>query len=254
MAMGRKGARRRSEIPAEVLRGLNDGTLETANLVEGLAVDFRKLLKVVAPELPPNVLATLDPADGITRRMAAAGRLLQERLGLGGLERLIGHTSDTVRGWGAYAVAHGPGLTLKQRLEQIQPLADDPHFGVREWAWLAVRPQIAEDIRLSLKTLQSWTRQKSANLRRFAIEVTRPRGVWCRHIDTLKAEPELGLPLLTRLNADPSKYVQDSVANWLNDASKSQPEWVRAVCDSWQNGSDEAATLRICQRATRSLE
>ncbi len=251
--MPRKGARRRSEIPAEILRGLNDGSLESANLVEGLAIDFQKLLAAVAPELPADVLATIDPEDGITGRMSAAGRLLHGHGGLDVLGRLTGHASDTVRGWGAYVVAHAPELTLKQRLGHIQPLADDSHFGVREWAWLAVRPHIAEDIRLSVKALQNWTKQKSANLRRFAVESTRPRGVWCRHIDSLKAEPELALPLLTPLKADSSKYVQDSVANWLNDASKSQPEWVRQLCDSWRSGSDDPATLRICQRATRSL-
>lgn len=251
--MPRKGARRRSEIPPEILRGLNDGSLESANLVEGLAIDFRRLLKSVVPELPSKTLATVDPEDGITGRMAAAGQLLHDHAGMEGLSRLTAHTSDTVRGWGAYVVAHAPELTLKQRLVHIQPLADDSHFGVREWAWLALRPHIAEDIRLSLKALQNWTKQNSANLRRFAVESTRPRGVWCRHIDTLKTEPELALPLLTPLNADSSKYVQDSVANWLNDAAKSQPEWVRAVCDSWRNSSDDPATLRICQRATRSL-
>lgn len=251
--MPRKGARRRSEIPPEILRGLNDGSLESANLVEGLAIDFRRLLKSVVPELPSKALATVDPEDGITGRMSAAGRLLHDHGGLDALSRLTAHTSDTVRGWGAYVVAHAPDLTLKQRLGHIQPLANDAHFGVREWAWLALRPHIAEDIRLSLKALLGWTKQKSANLRRFAVESTRPRGVWCRHIDILKAEPELALPLLTPLNADSSKYVQDSVANWLNDASKSQPEWVRGVCESWRSGCDDPATLRICQRATRSL-
>ena len=69
----------------------------------------------------------------------------------------------------------------------------------------------------------------------------------------LKAQPWRGLPLLEPLRADASRYVQNSVANWLNDAAKTQPAWVREVCERWSRGKAPAATLYIVRRAQRSI-
>jgi len=251
----RKGARRRSEIPGEILDQLNAGITESRTLVEGLAVNFALLLRAAAPELGAADLARIESvaALGITRRMTAVGELLLTSVGIDGFQRFAAHRSDTVRGWAAYLIGSAPDLPLSRRLQQVRPLADDRHFGVREWAWLALRPHIAAETEAAIQLLQPWTEEASSNLRRFAVEATRPRGVWATHIEPLKQRPSLGLPLLEPLRADPESYVQDSVANWLNDASKLRPEWVSALCDRWRSCGQDAATERICKRALRGV-
>ena len=119
---------------------------------------------------------------------------------------------------------------------------------------MALRPHLALELDAAIAELSAWTASPSERLRRFASEALRPRGVWCAHIAALKQEPGRALPILSPLRADPSGYVQDSVANWLNDAAKSQPGWVRALCAQWLQGTPAEATRRICQRALRNLE
>lgn len=249
----RVGAVRRDVIPNAVLLSLNNGTLGSATLAEGLAVDFHVLLAAAAPELPAATREAGRPADGITARKRAAGEALVAHYGLDELPRFAAHPSDTVRGWAAHMVAAAPGLTLTRRLRHLRPLADDQHFGVREWAWCAARGAIAADVVAAIRLLTPWVSDRSANVRRFASESTRPRGVWCRHIDLRKAEPERGLPLLEPLRSDPSKYVRDSVAIWLNDASKSQPALVRGVCRRWVEESPTPETRYVVARACRNL-
>jgi 3-methyladenine DNA glycosylase AlkC len=246
----RRGARHPSAVPAEILAALEAGH-ESANHMEQIAMDMGNLLVSQFPGVAHRApeLRGL----GLVARMRAGGRVLQEELGFGISQAGIAWQSDTARGWAAMAVGHAPGLSLAERLELIRPYAADKHFAVREWAWLSLRPHIAADVRLGIELLTEWTTESSERLRRYATEVTRPRGVWSAHLPALKAEPALGLPLLTPLRADPARYVQDSVANWLNDAAKSAPLWVSELCQQWLQNGPTASTSRICRRATRNI-
>jgi 3-methyladenine DNA glycosylase AlkC len=254
MKVTRKRSLKPIDVPIDVLDRLNSGTIETVNLAECLAVDFAMLIGHVVPELASVTKNRIPSSDGITKRMAATGKLLLEHLGAVDVRDLAEHPSDTVRGWAAYLVAAIPNLTLAERLNSMRSLADDHHFGVREWSWLAVRPYVAAQIDEAISLLIPWVSDDSPNIRRFAIEVTRPRGVWCAHIPKLKQHPELGLVLLEPVCADVSRYVRDSASNWLNDAVKSQPEWVKMVCDRWQLENDFPDTKKLCTRALRSLK
>lgn len=241
--MTRKGAARRADVGPDLLAALNAGREQTRTLSEVLAMDLAALMAAVVPDLDAAALRAVAEA-GITRRMETAGRLVGGRW-----PALIDHPADTVRGWAAYAIAAADGLDLAARLTLLRPLADDPHFGVREWAWLALRPHVAADPLRALALLAPWTAEASPNLRRFASEATRPRGVWCAHIHALRDDPAPGLAVLAPLAADSHRYVQDSVANWLNDAAKDHPDWVRGVLDSWRG----RASAHLLKRAARSL-
>lgn len=232
------------------------GSAQTRTLAEILSVDQSHLIRLAFPDAGAMAYRAIDAAArlGIFRRMKVAGETICERYGLEeGLKRCLAHPSDAVRGWGCFVVGACPKLHFADRLKMIRAFADDPHFGVREWAWLAMREHLSVDVSGSIVQLLPWTTDQSEYIRRFACESMRPRGVWAPHIHALLVDPSLGLPLLQALRADPSRYVQDSVANWLNDAGKSKPNWVRDTCKQWLKESDSDATARICAFALHNL-
>jgi 3-methyladenine DNA glycosylase AlkC len=154
----------------------------------------------------------------------------------------------------AFVVGLKESVSFQKKLAWIKPFADDPNPGLREVAWFALRNQVIAELDTAITKLVPWTGSRSERLRRYASEITRPCGVWAAHIPALKAQPELALPLLEPLKADDSKYVRDSVANWLNDASKSQPAWVRSVTKRWLKESPCQETAAIVKRGLRTLD
>jgi 3-methyladenine DNA glycosylase AlkC len=245
----RKGAARIADVPEDILAKLNAGHIEAATLSENLATDFNALLASVLPQVIETT--TIDPKAGITKRMAAAAEAIIAT-GDDVLPMLQSHRSDLIRGWGAYVLAALPELTFAEKLMRMRDFADDTHFGVREWAWLAMRPQIVKQPEDAVALLQPWVTDGSENVRRFAIEAVRPRGVWSAHIALFKSQPETARALLDPVTSDPARYVQDSVANWLNDAWKTSPEWVEGYCATLAQGQPSDATQYIIKRALRN--
>ena len=251
------------DIPSELTERLNRGEIETATLTEQAAMDFAVLLGSLTgwqgdvASLAQEAAQQNFSGHGLVKRMALAGQMLG-RCGAfadrEALRQLMVHPADTVRGFACYTIAAHPELEFGEKFDWMKPLAADPHFGVREWAWLALRPTVVAAHLDAIVLLRRWVNEPDANLRRFAIEITRPRGVWAKHIQALQAEPWHGLPLLDSCARDESRYVQNSVANWLNDAARSQPEWVKEVCRDWLGiYPDNNACCYITKRAQRNL-
>lgn len=246
-------ARRPADVPEARRALLNNAQVSAANLAESLAVDFNILLPRAFPDIGPADAHAIASMPGITRRMQAAGQWLAAHAKARPIAALAKSPSDTVRGIACFALACMPARAFPQRLQRLRPFADDDHFGVREWAWLSHRPHVIDRLPDALSALSAWVQSPRPNLRRCAIEICRPRGVWCAHLNALQAEPQLALGLLEPLINEPERYVQKSIANWLNDASRSRPEWVRSLCQQWLQRSNTPATRWICARGCRSL-
>ncbi|MEM8765364.1 MAG: DNA alkylation repair protein [Bacteroidota bacterium] len=265
--LNRKGARKVQDIPEEVLNYLNKGTMETVNLTEWLAIDHVKLINTVFPEfgVEQETLAQISKAIASQKKPTAmsttklVGTMLYEtHANAESFDELIDqistHTSDTVRCYATYLIGLNERLSIREKLEQSRELVADHHFGVREVVWMALRPEIEENLEVALSILNNWTSDPDENIRRFTTEATRPRGVWCKHIDQLKEHPELALLILENLKSDSSKYVQDSVGNWLNDSSKTRPDFVMELTEKWQSEAPSKETQKIIKRARRTID
>lgn len=264
--INRKGARKGSDIPHDVLTLLNQGEIESVNLTEWLAVNHMTLLQHVLPSLGlddhldyvSSEVAKQKSQSGM-KAIRLIGHLLDEVLQEENEEKRVEviqacgrHVSDSVRCWAAY-MNKQRSSPLEEKLAYIQSFAADHHFGVREMAWMSVRESLSHQLDQSIEYLTEWAKNEDENIRRFSVEAIRPRGVWTKHIELLKQEPERALPILDDLKSDPSTYVQDSVGNWLNDASKTQPNWVRNLCEQWSKDSNTKATSRIVKKAKRTI-
>ncbi len=264
--VNRKGVRKAQDIPAEVMELLSMGQIETVNLTEWLAVDHVQLIKATFPAfgidqshiglIVKEIAAQKKPSAMNTTKLVGSA-LYQLYGGTDTLEEIFKktstHLSDSIRCYAPYLIGLNEQLTIKEKLTTSQKLVADKHFGVREVVWMALRPEIDTHLEESIKILTDWTDNEDENIRRFTTEATRPRGVWCKHIERLKEHPEIALPILENLISDPSKYVQDSVGNWLNDASKSQPKFVSEFCNTWQKKSPTKETGKIIKRALRTI-
>ncbi|GGG08930.1 DNA alkylation repair protein [Dokdonia pacifica] len=259
--VNRKGPRSLKDLNPEVLAYLNAGKVETKNLMEWLAVDQLALLKTVLEPLDKMawyssfevaVHAQKKPtANSNTKVIGETFAQLSDTAFA--KAHLATHSSDIVRCWACWteSLFYDTTATL---LTAMQPYAADAHFGLREVVIFATKERLIDDLETAITILTKWAKSTDENVRRYAAEVLRPVGVWTKKIPQLQEHPERGLPILELLKSDTSKYVRDSVGNWLNDASKSQPDWVQSIHTKWQKGTPSKETLYILKKGMRTIE
>jgi len=121
-------------------------------------------------------------------------------------------------------------------------------FGSSEFA---VREFLRQDPERALAIMAVWSRDDSDAVRRLASEGCRPRLPWSFRLDAILGNPMLAAPILENLRTDSSLYVRKSVANHLNDVTKSDPDWVLDRLATWP--LDNPQTAWIARHALRSL-
>ncbi len=102
----------------------------------------------------------------------------------------------------------------------------------------AVRPFIIKHEERMMTQMYEWSRNENEHLRRLSSEGCRPQLPWGQALVKFKKDPSPILPILTQLKTDSSLYVRKSVANNINDISKTHPELITKLARDWY-GEDE---------------
>jgi DNA alkylation repair enzyme len=118
-------------------------------------------------------------------------------------------------------------------------------------AEFAVRPFIINHEKRMMQRMYAWSKHENEHLRRLASEGCRPQLPWGQALEKYKKDPAPILPILEQLKTDPSLYVRNSVANNINDISKTHPELIVELAKKWYGKN--ALTDWIVKHGCRTL-
>ena len=118
-------------------------------------------------------------------------------------------------------------------------------------AEFAVRPFIINHEERMMAQMFEWSKHENEHVRRLASEGCRPALPWGQALVKFKQDPSPILPILEQLKEDPSQYVRKSVANNLNDISKTHPDLVAKLAKEWHGKSENLDW--IVKHACRTL-
>lgn len=123
-------------------------------------------------------------------------------------------------------------------------------------AEFAIRPFIDAQPEAAIAMLRDWSSDAKPAVRRLCSEGLRPLLPWGKRVRYLTDHPEVIVSVLDALVYDDSQDVRRSVANNLNDLSKSHSDLVVRTCSRWLRDAPPerlAATNRLVRHATRTL-
>ncbi|RJO77628.1 DNA alkylation repair protein [Nocardia panacis] len=189
-------------------------------LAQFLPTDFEQAITIILAALPPHDDADYSGSDFGVYTYAPY--------------------SDFVARYGCTAQHLETSLTSLREMTK--------HFSAED----AVRHFINAFPDATMKFVHQWSLDKDYHVRRLASEGTRPVLPWSPRI-TL--EPSAAIPVLDNLHGDSSRFVVMSVANHLNDLSRSDPDLVIATLARWRSGKDhdDKSFAFLTRQALRTL-
>ena len=227
--------------------------------------------------------AGLKRADGSFRKAAFEKEVLQQFPQLE-LKACIECMADALVGYLPADYAKATKVLQRALPEPLDPGLGDDDFGEFIWAvpseFAARQGCTRKRLKLSLELLRETTKRFSAefairpflkthqketyafledcakdanyHVRRLACEGTRPNLPWGLRINL---PTEQTIAMLDTLQADPTRFVTRSVANNLNDVSKSEPEVVLSALKRWakQGRQDQQELEWMTKHALRGL-
>lgn len=129
---------------------------------------------------------------------------------------------------GVLAVRHGLAHHRARALDLLH--AATQRFSMEFY----IRPFLNRWPEHTLTQLEIWAADPNYHVRRLVSEGTRPKLPWAKAV---RLTPDQTLPLLDRLHADDTRYVTRSVANHLNDLTKTVPDHVLSRLAEWKSVS-----------------
>jgi len=124
-------------------------------------------------------------------------------------------------------------------------------YTVHASAEFAVRPFIINHEERMMAQMYAWSKHENEHVRRLSCEGCRPALPWAQALPEFKKDPTPILPILEQLKTDPDMYVRKSVANNLNDISKTHPDLVAKIAKKWYGKNEH--TDWIVKHACRTL-
>jgi len=115
----------------------------------------------------------------------------------------------------------------------------------------AVRPFIINHEERMMAQMYVWSKHENEHVRRLSCEGCRPALPWAQALPKFKKDPTPILPILEQLKADPDMFVRKSVANNLNDISKTHPDLVAKIAKDWYGKNEH--TDWVVKHACRTL-
>lgn len=165
---------------------------------------------------------------------------------------------DRFTGWMVWPVAEAVSARALEGSGASGPTTIDAALALladvtgRLTAEFAIRPLLAHDLGRVLAVVTTWTAHPDEHVRRLASEGTRRYLPWGTRVPALMTDATLTVPILDALYRDESEYVRRSVANHLNDLSRTDPAVVVETAGRWLAAPD-AHTERLVRHALRTL-